>query len=216
VANRIIDWVANLHGWLLCVVLFGLAFGESAAAVDIVVPGEVGMVVAGAAGERAGVPLWILLIAGIAGAIAGDQVSFHLGHRYGETLVDRWDFTRRHVGPKMRNAQQHFDKHGGSTVFVARWVGALRAFVPFVAGAADMSWRRFFVWNAIGAATWATTVITLGYVLGRRVASLVDRFSKWSAVALVVLVAAWWVVRVLRRRKEHAKQAEPSAATQAD
>src|SRR5262245_9688673 len=100
---------------------------RSAAAVDVVVPGEVGMVVAGAAGERAGVPLGVLLIAGIAGAIAGDQVSFHLGHRYGDTLVDRWDFTRRHVGPKMRDAQRHFDKYGGSTVFVARWVGALRA-----------------------------------------------------------------------------------------
>jgi membrane protein DedA with SNARE-associated domain len=72
------------------------------------------------------------------------------------------------------------------------------------------------VWNAIGAATWATTVITLGYVLGRRVASLVDRFSKWSAVALVVLVAAWWVVRVVRRRNERAKQSEPTAATKAD
>ena len=215
-ANRIIDWVAQLQGWLLCVVLFALAFGESAAAVDVVVPGEVGMVVAGAAGERAGVPLWVLLLAGITGAIAGDQLSFHLGQWYGETLVDRWQFTRRHFGPKLRDAQRHFEKHGGSTVFVARWVGALRAFVPFVAGTADMSWARFFVWNTIGAATWATTVITLGYIFGRRVASLVDRFSKWSAVALVVLVAAWWIVRIVRRRKERSDRSERSTATKAD
>jgi undecaprenyl-diphosphatase len=205
VASRIIEWVAVLDGWMLCLVLFGLAFGESAAAVDVVVPGEVGMVVAGAAGERAGTPLVLLLVSGTAGAIAGDQVSFHLGQRYGVGLVDRWDFTRRRLRPKVRTARRHFDAHGGTTVFVARWVGALRAFVPFVAGTADMSWRRFLVWNTLGAATWATTVITLGYVFGRRLAELVDRFSLWSSLAVVLLIAAWWVV--VRIRKTHRSSA---------
>ena len=201
VANRIIEWVALLDGWMLCLVLFALAFSESAAAVDLLVPGEVGMVVAGAAGERAGTPLWLLLAAGTAGAVAGDQVSFHLGQRYGTALVDRWRFTRRHLRPKMRTARRHFDTHGGTTVFVARWVGALRAFVPFVAGTAEMSWRRFLVWNALGATTWAVSVITLGYVFGRPIAKLVDRFSVWSTVGLVLLVVGWWAV--VRVRNKH-------------
>lgn len=198
-ANRIIDWVALLDGWSLCLVVFALAFGESAAGVDFVVPGEVGMVVAGAAGPRAHVPLWLLIVAGVAGAVGGDQVSYHLGRRYGIRLVDRWSWTRRHLRPKVEGARRHFDERGGTTVFVGRWVGALRAVVPFVAGTADMPAGRFLVWNIAGAATWAATIITLGYVIGRSVADLVDRFSLWFSIAVVVVLAAWWLVRYRKR-----------------
>jgi membrane protein DedA with SNARE-associated domain len=58
---------------------------------------------------------------------------------------------------------------------------------------------RFLVWNIAGAATWATTIITLGWVLGRSVADLVDRFSLWFSVAVVLVLAAWWFVRYRRR-----------------
>jgi membrane-associated protein len=194
-ANRLVDWVALLDNWTLCLVVFGLAFGESAAGVDFLVPGEVGMVVAGAAGPRADVPLALLIVAGVVGAIGGDQVSYHLGRRYGIALVDRWAWTRRHLGPKVEDARRHFDERGGTTVFVGRWVGALRAVVPFVAGAADMPAPRFFIWNIAGAATWAATVITLGYVFGRSIADLVDRFSLWFSIAVVVALVAWGFVR---------------------
>jgi undecaprenyl-diphosphatase len=179
--------------------VFGLAFGESAAGVDFVVPGEVGMVVAGAAAPRANVPLLLLIVAGVAGAIGGDQVSYHLGRRYGISLVDRWSWSRRHLRPKVEDARRHFDERGGTTVFVGRWVGALRAVVPFVAGAADMPAPRFFVWNVAGAATWATTVITLGYVVGRSVADAVDRFSLWFSIAVVVVLAGWLLLRYRKR-----------------
>ncbi len=199
-ANRIIDWVAMLDSWVLCLVVFGLAFGESAAGVDFVVPGEVGMVVAGAAGPRADVPLWLLIVMGALGAIAGDQLSYHLGRRYGVALVDRWSFTRRHLGPRVEDARRHFEARGGSTVFVARWVGALRAVVPFVAGAAGMPGARFFAWNVAGASTWVATVITVGYVFGRSVADRVDRYSLWLSIAVVGGLAAWFAVHWYRRR----------------
>jgi undecaprenyl-diphosphatase len=210
-ANRIVEWVAALDGWLLAVVLFGLAFGESAAGADLVVPGEVGMVVAGAAGERAGVPLWLLIAAGTAGAIVGDQISFHLGRRYGPRLVDKWEWTRRHLGPKIEAAEKHFERHGPATVFVGRWVGALRAVVPFVAGTVDMPLGTFVAWNVVGAASWVAAVVSLGYVFGRPVADLVDRYSLIISLLVVGALVAWWAVRALRRRHQP-DDAVPSGA----
>ena len=103
-ANRIIEWVAALQGLMLALVVFVLAFGESAAAVDVVVPGEVGMVVAGAAAERSGAPLWLLIVVGICGAVVGDQVSYQLGRHFGAGLADRWAWSRRRVCPKIDSA----------------------------------------------------------------------------------------------------------------
>jgi membrane-associated protein len=114
--------------------------------------------------------------------------------------VDRWSWTRRHLHPKIDDARRHFDERGGTTVFVGRWVGALRAVVPFVAGASDMPAPRFLVWNVAGAATWAATVITFGYLFGRSIADVIDRFSLWLSVAVVVALAAWWSVRRYRNR----------------
>jgi membrane-associated protein len=203
-ANHIIEWIAGLQGWLLCVAMFGLAFGESAAGLDLAVPGEVGMVVAAAAGERAGVPLWALIAVAVVGAALGDQISYQVGRHYGPGLVDRWGWTRKHFKPKVESAHKHFDEHGGATVFVARWVGALRAVVPFVAGTAQMPLGRFVVWNLIGAATWASTVVTLGYVFGRRIADGVDRFGIALSVLAVVALAGWWGVRTWRSRRSKA------------
>jgi membrane protein DedA with SNARE-associated domain len=199
-ANHLIEWIAGLQGWLLCVAMFGLAFGESAAGLDLAVPGEVGMVVAAAAGERAGVPLWALIAVAVVGAALGDQLSYQIGRHYGPGLVDRWGWTRKHFKPKVERARKHFDERGGATVFVARWVGALRAVVPFVAGTAQMPLGRFVVWNLIGATTWASTVVTLGYVFGRRIADGVDRFGVALSIVAVVVLAGWWGVRAWRAR----------------
>ncbi len=204
-ANRIIEWVAALQGPTLALVVFVLAFGESAAAVDVVVPGEVGMVVAGAAAERSGVPLWLLIVVGTCGAIVGDQVSYQLGRNFGAGLADRWAWSRRHVCPKIDSAREHFARWGPATVFVSRWVGAMRAVVPFVAGTSDMPAPRFVVWNAIGAATWVSTVITLGYVFGRTISDFIDRFSLWISIAAVVAIASWWALRKARSHQRRSR-----------
>jgi undecaprenyl-diphosphatase len=211
-ANRIIDAVARLTGWVLCAALVGLGFGESAAGVDLIVPGEVGMVVAGAAGRRAGVPLWALLASAVVGAVLGDQVSYHLGKRYGVSLVDRWSWTRRHFKPKIEGAREHFDGRGASTVFVARWVGALRAVVPFVAGTADMPVAKFTAWNVVGSLTWASTVVTLGYVFGRPIADVIDRFALVLSLVAVVLIGGWWLYK-WRRSKHDDERAPAPVAT---
>jgi membrane protein DedA with SNARE-associated domain len=200
-ANRIIDWIAGLEGWLLCLAVFALALGESAIGLDFVVPGEVGMVVGGAAGERAGIPLVVLIALATLGSVVGDQVSYQLGRRFGPSLAGRWKFTKKHVEPKLAGAREHFDRRGGATVFIARWVGALRAVVPFVAGTAKMPMGRFLFWDVLGALTWSATIVTLGYVLGRSIADAVDRFGALISVVVVAGLIAWFVVRRVRAKR---------------
>ena len=142
-----------------------------------------------------------MIVAGALGATAGDTVSYLLGRRFGVQIIERWDFTRRHLGPKVERAQDYFGDHGGAAVFVGRFVGALRAVVPLVAGTAGMPFRRFFVWNVAASICWAGAVVSLGYFVGQRIADVIDRLGLWISLVAVALVAAFFAFRWWRRRR---------------
>jgi membrane-associated protein len=197
VGSRIIDAVAGLGGWLLGLAVLGVAFGESAVLLDLVVPGEVGMVVGGAAADRSGVNPWFLVLAGATGAVLGDSLSYLIGRRWGMTLVRRWSWLRRRVEPRFDRAHEYFERRGGRAVFAARWVGALRAVVPAVAGISEMPYRRFLPWDAAAAVLWVTTMVWLGATLGNDIADVVDRIG--TGISLIVVSTIVLVV-VLRNR----------------
>lgn len=196
--RNLIDAVAGLHGALLLLAVAGLAFGESAVLLDLVVPGEVGMVLAGAAGAEAGMALPLLITAATLGALAGDTAGYLLGRRFGATLVGRWRWTRARVGPRLDRAHRHFEARGGGSVFVARWVGALRAVVPIVAGSAGMPFGRFLLWDFAASLSWTAAVVTAGFVFGDDIAAAVDRWGQVASAAILVGLGAWWWAR--RRR----------------
>lgn len=201
VAENLLDAVAGLHGSVLYLVVFLLAFGEAAIGADLVVPGEVGLVVASAAAAHGDLSLTVVIAVAVTGAVAGDSTSFLLGRRFGPRLVRRWSFTRRHLEPKLATAQAYFARRGGWSVFAARWVGALRAVVPAVAGMSGMRYLRFLAWDVPAAVGWVSVVASLGWVFGDDVASLVDRIGGWVSAAAVAVLAAIWF---LRRRKSAA------------
>jgi undecaprenyl-diphosphatase len=197
VGSRVIDAVGRLGGWLLCLAVLGVSFGESAVLLDFVIPGEVGMVVAGAAAGRSHVSPWLLVVFGTAGAILGDSFSYVVGRRWGMSLVRRWRWLRRRLEPRFERAHGYFERRGGRAVFAARWVGALRALVPLVAGTAAMPYRRFLAWDAAAAVLWVTVMIWLGALLGDDVARVVDRIG--TGISLVV-VGGIILVAVLRTK----------------
>jgi membrane protein DedA with SNARE-associated domain len=195
-------------GPVLYLLAFGLAAGESALFLDFVVPGESGMVLVGASGRRASVSLPALIMAATIGSVVGDSIGFFFGCRWGTSLADRWAFTRRHIAPKLGRAERHVEHHGGRSVFVARWIGALRAVVPVVAGTSDMRYRTFVAWSSAAALSWTAVMVSLGWFFGDAVAGLVDR-GGWAVSLgfLVVIGTLVWVRRRKRRRDEHAADA---------
>jgi membrane protein DedA with SNARE-associated domain len=183
----------------LVALAFALVFAESAILLDLFVPGEVGLVLVGAAAADAGAPLWLVIVAAALGALAGDSAGFWIGRRFGQPIVRRWRWSRKILQPKLDAASAHFERRGGWAVSGARWVGALRAVVPVVAGAARRSYGWFAAWDAPSCVAWAATVALAGYHFGDDVAAAVDRIGlAVSAAALVVIGAA---VLVHRRRR---------------
>ena len=184
---------ARLPVGVLYLITFGLSFGESALFLDLLVPGEVGMVFMGAAlHERGG-----LLVGGIlactAGAVAGDSTGYWIGRRFGLAAVHRFRWTRRNLEPKIERSERYFERHGGRAVVAGRFVGALRAVVPLIAGTSRMPYGRFLLWDVPAALVSATAIVSIGWFVGPSAARAVDRFSL-AITALVVVVGAVYVV----------------------
>ncbi len=191
-----IDLVARAEGWWLVALVLGLVFAESAIFLDLLVPGEVGLVVAGAAAAQNGTPLAAVIGAAAVGGLAGDSLGYAIGRRFGEQLVDHWKWTRRRLGPGLERARAHYEHRGGMSVALARWIGALRAVVPVVAGSSGLPLRRLLAWDAPSALAWAAVVTSVGFVWGDDAADIVDRIGLAISVgAVVVLVVVAWLLR---------------------
>jgi membrane protein DedA with SNARE-associated domain len=137
------------------------------------------------------------------GSLAGDTVSYTIGRRWGRELIDRFTVTRRRLGPLVDRADRYFAVHGGRAVFFGRWVGALRAVVPFVAGLGHLRFRSFLAWNVAASVLWAAVTIAVGAGFGRGMASTVDRLGTWVSAAVVLVAVGWLLRRAKRRRQPH-------------
>jgi len=100
-----------------------------------------------------------------AAAILGDSVNYSVGHYIGPRVYDRPDsrwFRKAHL----QRTQAFYDKYGGVTIIIGRFVPIIRTFAPFLAGVAGMSYRRFLAFNVVGAIAWITSLVYAGYLFG--------------------------------------------------
>jgi membrane protein DedA with SNARE-associated domain len=196
----VLDDIASIGGGWLVVAAFVLALGETAIGLDLLVPGEVGLVLVGAAAERAGQSLPAMIAVAALGATMGDSIGWVFG-RYGAVRVlDRWPSAQRRLEPKLDHARAYFERRGGAAVFLGRFVGAARAVVSVVAGMAEMPYRRFVVWNAAASLVWTSAVVSAGYVFGRHVDELIGDIGVILSIAIASAAGLWWGVRRARRR----------------
>ncbi|MFV2038956.1 MAG: DedA family protein [Acidimicrobiales bacterium] len=200
----LLDQLAGLDTQWFLLLAFLLPFGETVVLLDVVVPGEVGLVFIGAAAAQADVSLVAVIAVGAAGAFLGDSTSWYIGHRWGVSLITRWEPVRRRLEGPLLRTEGYFDKYGGQTVFAGRFVGALRAFVPLVAGTSGMTYRRFLPWNIAASVLWVGAMVILGAVFGETVASSVDRFGLVLTGALMAVVLALVARHLIRRRRARA------------
>lgn len=159
-----------------------LALSESLPVLGAVVPGTAIIVGLAALVPSGVLKLSPLITAALIGAMIGDGLSFWLGHRYHEQILTRWPFRR--YPQLIERSEAFFKKHGGKSVFLARFTPGVRAFVPLVAGMLKMPVGRFYVSNILSALIWAPLHIFPGVALGAYVHSAGD-----AAVRLVILVA---------------------------
>jgi membrane protein DedA with SNARE-associated domain len=207
VSQQVLDSLSSLTGPPLYGITALLAFGESAALADLVLPGETGMIVAGAVAGRGGGSLPLMVAVAAAGAIAGDVFSYWMGRKFGLTLVRKWEPVRKRMEPRVERAQEFFERRGGPAVFAGRWIGALRAVVPAIAGMSGMSFPKFLAWVVPAAVLWTAAAVSLGYVAGTHFTAVIDKVMLGLSVVVVVGAIAWAVVRKIRKRRGGAGEA---------
>jgi membrane protein DedA with SNARE-associated domain len=146
----------------------------------------------------------VMLAAGL-GAIAGDNIGYLLGARLGrDWLVRRGSrFGIRKRG--LDRVEQFFQRQGPKAVFFGRFVGFARALVPFVAGASDMPYRKFVVYDAAGAVLWTIGFVTLGYVAGASW-QVAEKWISRSGIIIAAILVVTGLALWLRRRRKNQKK----------
>jgi membrane-associated protein len=176
-----------------------LAFLETGAFVGLVVPGETAIVVGGVVAERREVELPLLIALVWAAAVGGDLVSFLLGRRFGRPFLDAHGPRLRIRAEQVDRVERLFDRHGSKVVLIGRFIGVLRALIPFVAGASRFPLRRFLPYTAIGALGWVTTFSLVGYGFSETFQSAGRNATRITLVGALVIGAVLLALAGRRR-----------------
>jgi membrane protein DedA with SNARE-associated domain len=185
--------------------VFGLIGIES---LGIPAPGETTLIVAALyAGATHHMSIWLVIAAGIGGAVVGDNIGYSLGYWGGFRLLRRYG-PRLHFGERrLKLARYLFLRHGGKVVFFGRFVAVLRAYAAFLAGTTRMPWRRFLVFNAGGGVVWVLVYAFAFYYLGSAITQLQTPIDIGIGAAGAVVVVAF-VLYVHRHEQRLADEAE--------
>src|SRR5262249_11783001 len=145
-----------------------IIFAETGLVVTPFLPGDSLLFALGAVGgaPNSTISLPLLTVLLIIAAVLGDAVNYAVGYKLGPAVFKfekSWFFNPKHL----HKAQRFYDKYGPKTIILARFVPIVRTFAPFVAGIGKMEYRKFFVYNVIGAVAWVTLCVTAGYLFGK-------------------------------------------------
>jgi membrane-associated protein len=151
--------------------LIAIVFIETGLMFGFFLPGDSLLVTAGLFAATGELNIYILLGSLSIAAIARDSVGYYIGHKTGKTLFKKEDnlfFKKKYL----LKAQEFYDKHGGKTIVLARFVPIIRTFAPVVAGIGTMKYKRFLFFNVFGGILWVSSMTLLGYFLGKSIPNI--------------------------------------------
>lgn len=171
-------------GGLLILAL--IIFAESGMFVGFFFPGDTLLLTAGIFSAQGKLPDVQIVIAVVAlAAILGDNIGYQIGKRYGRRLFKKPDsliFRQQYAD----QAEKFFSHYGAKTMLVAHFIPVVRTFAPPVAGIANMSYKKYFMYDAIGDTFWATSITLVGYWFGSKIPNI-DRYVEVAVVSVVLI-----------------------------
>ena len=207
--DKHLEGIVSQYGLLTYLVLFLIIFCETGLVVTPFLPGDSLLFAAGAIASLGSLSLWWLLILLIVAAILGDTVNYWVGHFLGRRLLSS---TRFKVIKKEHLDYTHefFEKYGGKTIIIARFVPIVRTLAPFVAGLGSMTYGRFMSYNIIGGVAWVVICTVAGYLFGQL--PFVKEHFELVVLAIIALslVPAIWEMAAARKRRRQAALNLPS------
>ena len=185
----LVDFI-SAHPHYAHIAIFVLALSEAIPVVGTVVPGSTLILAISALATSANVNLWMLLVAAVTGAIAGDGFSFWLGQRYSGEILNTWPLNR--FPQFIARSERFITRYGVASVFLARFTAVVRAFVPLISGILQMSPRQFYIANIASAVTWAPAHVFPGVLL-----AMALQFTGASVEQRALVVIAGLIVAAL-------------------
>lgn len=195
--------------WGYWAVLAGL-LGENA---GLPLPGETVLMFASfLAHKGTGLNLLLVITAGIGAAIMGDNIGFLVGRKLGTRLIRWMKKIFRLDDEDIGAAKDQMKRHGAATIFWARFVFGMRTVAGPLAGVLGMEWKRFFLFNALGAATWVTTMALIGYAFANEFDTLLSYFEKAAWIMAAGLFSlAYYLWRRQKKKFEERKREQKAA-----
>ena len=193
-------------------ILFLLVAMESA---GIPLPGETALVAAGVLASQGDMSIVAVIAVAAVAAILGDNVGYWIGVRGGRKAVHRWGRYVFLTPERLARAEDFFARRGGRIVLAARFIDGLRQFNGVIAGLTSMPWRKFLLYNTLGAAIWVGWWTTVAYLLGTHLVELMEKVHpyRWWAISLAAVAVATYVtlhVRHIKRRRAGTAAAGPA------
>lgn len=180
-------------------ILFGIVFVETGVVIFPFLPGDSLLFASGALAAIGAFDLWILIPVFLVAAILGDTVNYEIGKKVGTSIPPKSFLGRVVSQERMDAAQRFFNKHGGKTIVIARFMPFIRTFIPFIAGASRMRYRYFIIYNIVGAVLWVFSCTLLGYFFGN-IPIIKDNFSTVLILIIVISVLPA-IIGALKARK---------------
>ena len=209
---KIVDFILHIDVYLNDIItrygawtyglLFFVVFMETGFVVTPFLPGDSLIFAASAFAAKRALNPWLIFLLLSLAAVGGDTANYWIGHAIGaKAYTGEVKWIKKQY---MDRTHAFFEKHGGKTIFLARFVPIIRTFAPFVAGVSEMSYGNFITWNLVGGITWVATFTSLGYFFGN-IPFVQDNFEL-VIVAIVLISLVPVVVEAVKARRDFGKQ----------
>ena len=197
------EWIQALFAWIEAnpswtgILIFLFAFGESILLVGIIIPGAAFLLALGTLVGLGGLDLYTAWLWSSLGGFLGDGLSFWIGHRYKQNLLKIWPMYK--FPDLIDKGQQFFSKHGGTSVFIGRFVGPVRPVIPAIAGMMNMSVKKYVIISIVASILWAPFYLLPGILFGSAIDKMAQIAGKMAILILVLTVLVWLVYWVISR-----------------
>lgn len=183
--------------------VFAIVFAESGLLIGFFLPGDSLLFTAGFLASKGMFDILPLSLLAFVGAVTGDSVGYAFGHRVGRKIFTREDSIIFHKENLLR-AERFYERHGGKTIILARFLPVIRTFAPILAGVGAMAYPKFLAYNVVGGLLWGVGVTVLGYFLGNVIPD-VDRYLLPLIAGIILLSAFPPLFHILQHREDRVR-----------
>ena len=198
IGDHLQELVKNYGNWIYAI-LFAIVFCETGLVVLPFLPGDSMLFAAGAIAAVGDMNVFVLMGLLIIAAVLGDFVNFEIGKHFGQRLFAN-PSSKIFKQSYLQKTHDYYEKYGGRTIIIARFIPIVRTFAPFVGGMGKMNYAQFARYNVMGAVLWVTLFTLLGYIFGKL--PFVKQHFSWIMIGIIVVSVVPMVVEIIRHRHD--------------